>query len=528
MFRVLVADNVSAAGLEPLRSETEIEVHDCPNINPAELLEKIHSYDALIVRSRTDVTREVIRAGKNLQIVARAGTGVDNIDLESATESGVLVVNAPTGNSVAAAEHTIAMLMAMTRHVPQADSDLRRGNWERSRWIGNEVREKVFGTIGLGRVALGVVNVVRELGMRVIASDPFVGADYADRRGVQLVDMDTLLQEADFISIHVPLTEANTHLLGEAELAKVKTTARILNIARGGLVDENALVRAISEGRLAGAALDVFEEEPLPTGSPLLNNPNVILTPHLGASTHEAQDRVARDVSLQILNVFHGGQAKYAVNAPIVPPRDLEFLIPYIDLANRLGRFLMQIDLHGAKQIEITAHGPIAEIDMSYILAGAVQGLLAGIVEERVNVVNAERLAAQRGMNLVERKQAQHQYRYENMLTMTAITEERRWTLRGSLLHGVPNIVAMDDLWVEFAADGHILLTSHIDRPGMIGRVGTMLGEADVNISFMHVGRKAPRQQAIMVIGTDEKLSTSVCHSLRNLSEFTWVRTIEL
>lgn len=528
MYKILVADKVSAIGLEPLCQDAEIEVHDCPRIKPAALLQMIPAFDALIVRSRTEVTKEVIQAGKKLQIVARAGTGVDNIDLDSATESGVLVVNAPTGNSVAAAEHTIAMLMAMTRHVPQADSDLRRGKWERTRWIGNEVREKVFGTIGLGRVAQGVVSVVRELGMRVIASDPFVGAEYAAQRGVELVDMDILLREADFISVHAPLTEANIHLLGKKELAKAKSTARILNVARGGLVDEKALVQAISEGKLAGAALDVFEEEPLPSESPLLNNPNIIVTPHLGASTHEAQDRVARDVSLQILDVLRGGQARYAVNAPIVPPRDLEFLVPYIDLATRLGRFLMQIDVHGAKQIEITAHGPIAEIDMSYILAGAVQGLLEGVLEERVNVVNAERLAAQRGMNLVVRKQTQHRHRYENLLTMTAFTEEMRWTIRGSILHGVPNIVTIDDLWVEFVANGHILLTSHIDKPGMIGRVGTMLGEADVNISFMHVGRRAPRQQAIMVIGTDEKLSPSVCNALRSLTEFTWVRTIEL
>ena len=528
MYKVLAADKVSAQGLEPLRADSDFEVHDCPTISSRQLLQAIPAYDALIVRSRTEVTAEVIQAGKRLQIVARAGTGVDNIDLDAATECGVLVVNAPTGNSVAAAEHTIAMLMAMTRHVPQADADVQQGNWARTRWIGHEVREKVFGTIGLGRVALEVVKIVRELGMRVMATDPFIAAEYADQRGVQLVDMDTLLRESDFISIHVPLTKANTHLLGAAEFAKVKATARVLNVARGGLVDENALVQAIADGRLAGAALDVFEEEPLPAGSPLRGNPNIVLTPHLGASTHEAQDRVARDVCLQIQDVLRGGQARYAVNAPIMPPRDLEVLVPYIDLATRLGRFLTQVERQGAKQIEITAHGPIAEMDMSYILAGAVQGALAGVLEERVNVVNAQRLAAQRGMNLVERKQTQHRHRYENMLTMTALTEEKRWTVRGALLHGEPNIVAIDNLWVEFAAQGYILLTSHIDRPGMIGQVGTLLGEADVNISFMHVGRRAPRQQAIMVIGTDERLSVAVCESLRNLAEFTWVRTVEL
>lgn len=528
MMKILVADSLSHAGLEPLRQDAGIQLCNCPGISADELLERVAQFDGLIVRSRTEVTAEVIRRGRSLRIVARAGTGVDNIDLEAATERGVLVVNAPTGNTVAAAEHTVAMLMAISRYVPQADADLRSGRWERSRWIGHEVRGKVFGTVGLGRVAQEVVGVVSELGMRVLATDPFVAAGYASQRGVELVDLDVLLAEADFVSVHVPLTPANHHLLGEAEFALMKPTARILNVARGGLLDEAALLRSLDRGELAGAALDVFEQEPLPKDHPLLSHSKVIVTPHLGASTHEAQDRVARDVSLQVLEVLRGGQAKYAVNAPIVPPRDLEILIPYIDLAARLGRFLIQMGIQGARRIELTAHGPIADIEMSYIRAGAVQGLMQGVLEERVNVVNAERLAAQRGLNLMERRQPQHRHRYENMLTMSAATEEKMWTVRGTLLHGEPNIVAVDDLWVEFGAQGHILLTSHIDQPGMIGRVGTMLGQSDVNISFMHVGRKAPRSQAIMVIGTDENLPVPVCEALQRLDEFTWIRTVEL
>lgn len=528
MFHVLVADRIAASGLVHLQDEPDITVHVDDRIRARDLLRCIHRYDGLIVRSRTQVTREVIQAGTRLQVVGRAGTGVDNIDLETATEHGVLVVNVPAGNSVAAAEHTVAMLMALTRHIPQADASLRQGQWDRTRWVGNEVRDKVFGTIGLGRVAMEVVRVVQELGMEVIATDPFITPEFAAQRGVKWVELDTLLREADYISIHAPLTAANHHLLGRAEIAQIKPAARILNIARGGLVDEEALVEAIAAGRLAGAALDVFEQEPPPSDSPLFQHPAIIATPHLGASTKEAQVRVAHDVALQIRDVLRGQQARYAVNAPIVPPRDLDFMVPYIDLATRLGRFLMQMGTQGTTQVELTAHGPIADIDMAYIRAGAIQGLLVGVLEERVNVVNAEQLAAQRGMNLMERKQRQHTHRYENMLTMRMRSHDRAWTVRGAVLHGTPNIVAIDDLWVEFVADGHILLTSHMDRPGVIGRVGTILGEADVNISFMHVGRRAPRRQAIMVIGTDERLPAEVCNAVSAHEDFTWVKSIEL
>ena len=528
MFHVLVADKVSDAGLEILRQAPNVWVHAEEDIGAERLADTIARFDALIVRSRTQVTEEIFAKGVRLQVVARAGTGVDNIDLDAATAHGVVVVNAPTGNSVAAAEHTIAMLMALTRHVPQAHAELQRGDWNRARWIGTEVRDKVFGTIGLGRVASEIVRVVRELGMRVVATDPYISRELALQQGVELVDMDTLLRKADYISVHVPMTPANRHLLGREAMAKMKPTARILNVARGGLVDEEALIEAIEEGRIAGAALDVFEREPPAASHPLLHHDSVIVTPHLGASTVEAQDRVALDVAQQTLDVLNGRQARYAVNAPIVPPRDLEYMIPYIDLATRMGRFLMEVESRGLAEVELTAHGPIAGKDLAHIRAGAIQGLLAGILEERVNVVNADRLAAQRGMYLMERRQTQHTHRYENLLTMRVTLDNVRWTVRGAVLRGIPNIVSVNDLWVEFVADGPMLLTAHMDRPGMIGRVGTILGDADVNIRFMHVGRRAPRQQAIMVIGTDEAPSDAVCDAIRAYEEFAWVKSIEL
>ena len=528
MPKVLVASELSQAGLEPLTAADGIEVCQHPVAAADELAALVPGCDALLVRSRPEVTAEVLRAGAQLQVVARAGTGVDNIDLAAATEQGVLVVNAPTGNSVAAAEHTLAMLMALSRNIPQADADMRAGNWNRSRWVGTEVRDKVLGAIGLGRVAAELVKVANELGMRVVACDPYITEQMAAQQGVELVELDSLLATADFISIHVPLVDANRHLLGREALAKVKPTACILNVARGGLVDEEALLEALNEGRLAGAALDVFETEPLPPDSPLFSHPAVIMTPHLGASTVEAQDRVARDVAQQVLDVLEGRQARYAVNAPIVPPRDLEYLVPYVDLAARMGNFLQKIDSRVATQVELTLHGPIADMDSAFLRASAVQGLLSGLMEERVNVVNADQLAAQRGMNLMERRQVQHSHRYENMVTMRVTHAEDRWTVRGSVLQGIPSIVSVNDMWVEFAAEGHILMTSHMDRPGMIGRVGTLLGNADVNISFMHVGRRAPRHEAIMVIGTDEPPSPDVYDAIAALEEFVWVKSIRI
>lgn len=528
-YRVLVSDSLSEAGLKPLRAAQGIDVDVQTNLTHDQLLEIIGDYDALLVRSSTTVSADVIQAGKRLRVVARAGVGVDNIDVGAATQAGVIVVNAPTGNVVAAAEHTVAMLLSLARHIAQADAHVRDGQWKRSQFMGVEVRNKVLGTIGLGRVAQEVVRRAQGLGMEVIAYDPYVTAEYATQRGVRLVDLDTVITDSDFLTVHVPLTAQTTNLIDWPQLQRMKPSARILNVARGGVINEQALVEAIEAGEIAGAALDVFAEEPLAADSPLRKSNKIILTPHLGGSTHEAQEQVAEDVALQVIDVLNDRPARYAVNAPIIPPKDLEFLIPYIDLAERMGRFLQQVSAQGGiNRVEITAHGELADFDLSYLKAGAIKGLLSGVVDIRVNLVNATLLAERRGIDLVEQRLHQHEARYETMLAITITTPGETWTVRGSVMQGEPFIVGINDLWVDFPASGHLLLTSHRDRPGIIGRVGTLLGESDINISFMHVGRRGPRTDAIMVLGTDEPTPPAIMEQLKALTHITWLRVVTL
>ncbi len=527
-FAVLVSDSMSESGLAPLQAAPNLVVDVITGQSQEKLIEMIGKYDALVVRSATKVTEEVIQAGKQLRVIARAGVGVDNIAVEAATQAGIIVVNAPTGNVVAAAEHTIAMLMAVARNVPQASAHVHAGQWKRERFMGVEVRDKTLGTVGLGRVAQEVVRRAQGLGMTVIAYDPYVTAEYALQRGVTLVDLDTLVEQADFITLHVPLTPQTRHLIGRERLARMKPTTRLINVARGGVVNEQALAEAVAAGQLAGAALDVFENEPLQADSPLRTVPNIILTPHLGGSTIEAQEKVAEDVALQVLDVLNDRPARYAVNAPILPPKDLDFLVPFINLAERMGRFIKQLGAQGMGDVELTAEGNLAEFDLTYIRAAVIKGMLADVVSVRVNLVNAALLAERRGMNLIERKKHQHEYAYENLLTLRATSGARRWTVRGAILQGEPHIVGINELWVDFPAQGHVLLAMHLDRPGMIGKVGTLLGSHDVNISFMHVGRRAPRSEAIMALGTDEPTSPELQAEINALEDIYWLKAITL
>ena len=526
--KVLVADAMSDAGLAPLQRDGTIQVDVRAGLSPEQLLQIIPEYDALLVRSATKVTAAVIQAGKLLRVIGRAGVGVDNIDVDAATQAGVIVVNAPTGNVVAAAEHTVAMLMALARNIPQADAHIRAGEWKRDRFIGVEVRDKVLGSIGLGRVAQEVVRRAQGLGMRVIGYDPYVTAEYANQWGVTLVDIDTLIEEADFITLHVPITPQTRNLIDRDRLARMKPTVRLINVARGGVVNEQALVEAVTNGRIAGAALDVFNNEPLEADSPLRQQPNIILTPHLGGSTVEAQEKVAEDVALQVLDVLSDRPARYAVNAPMLPPKDLEFLVPYIAVAEKMGRFIKQLGAQGMGDVELTAEGDLAGYDLTYLRAAVIKGLLADVVSVRVNLVNAALLAERRGMNLIERKKHQHTYAYDNLLTLRATSAAQRWTVRGAILQGEPHIVGINELWVDFPATGHVLLVMHHDRPGMIGRVGTLLGNADVNISFMHVGRRAPRTEAIMALGTDEPTTPDLQAQIGALENIFWLKAIAL
>ena len=525
--RILVADQLDEEGLAPLRPHAEVV--ERPTISQEDLVAAVGDYDALIVRSRAKVTAEVIQAGAagRMRVVGRAGVGVDNIDVNAATTAGVTVVNAPTGNVVAAAEHTVAMLLALARHIPEADQSTRAGEWKRSKFMGTEVRGKRLGLIGLGRIASLVAARCQGLSMEVVAYDPYVGKDYAANLGVQLVDLDELLRTSHFISLHVPATEQTRGMLGEAELQRCRPGVFILNCARGGVINEAALAAALESGHVGGAALDVFEHEP-PTDSPLLAAPNVVLTPHIAGSTHEAQLQVALDVAEQVIDVLNGRLARYAINTPIIAPKDLEALTPYIDLAERLGRFLTQLEPGMLDRLELTAQGPISELDLTYLEAAALKGLLDGVVAERVNLVNARLIARQRGLSLSQRRVRHHTERYENMLTLAVGNGSRQRVVRGTMLQDEPHIVCIDDLWVDFIAKGHLLLTWHHDRPGIVGRIGMLLGQNDINIAFMHLGRRSPRGEAIMVLGLDEAIPESLYPQLVDMPYNYTVKAIKL
>ncbi|MFQ5854743.1 MAG: phosphoglycerate dehydrogenase [Anaerolineae bacterium] len=507
--RVLVCDPLGTAGIELLQQHATVDVKT--GLNEAALIDIIGNYSAMVVRSGTRVTSAVIdAASKDLQVIGRAGVGTDNIDIDAATRRGIIVVNSPTANTIAAAEQAIALMLAVARQVPQADGSLRQGRWERKKFVGVEVRNKVLGIIGLGRIGTEVAKRAQGLEMKIIAYDPYVSADHAARYDVQFMDLPSLLQKADFITLHTPLTPDTRNMINEETLAMMKPSARLINCARGGLIDEEALLKALDEGKIAGAALDVFSQEPPPADHPLLHHPKVIVTPHLGGSTEEAQAGVALDIAEQVITVLEGRLPKHAVNAPIVSAETLDALVPYFDLAQRLGRFYTQIAPgRRIERVRIVYSGELAQVDTTPIKAAVVKGLLESIIEERVNLVNAHVIAKTRGLSLIEEKHSGAEP-FANVITLEVTANGQERSIAGTVMRGMPHVVRVDEYWIDLVPDGYLLVCYNEDRPGMIGQVGTILGRGDINIAFMQVGRVVPRGRAMMVLGLDEPIPDPV------------------
>jgi D-3-phosphoglycerate dehydrogenase len=509
--RVLVADRIAQEGVDYLR-QAQLQVDERVGLTPDQLSAILGDYTALVVRSETKVTAPIIAAGKHLRIIARAGVGVDNIDLEAATSAGILVVNSPTGNIVAAAEHAIAMLMAMARHIPMAHSSLKEGRWERSRYLGVEIRDKTLGIVGLGKVGAEVARRAKGLEMHVIATDPFASPDLARSLGVELLSMDELLAQSDFVTIHSSLTASTRGLIGERELRLMKPQARVVNCARGGIIDEAALLAALKEDRLAGAALDVFSSEP-PGKDPvlveLLAHPRVIITPHLGASTEEAQVIVARDVAEQVVSFLSGGPARGAVNAPLILPETMQAIQPYMGLVEKMGRLYTQLHPGPLHHVELAFSGGIASLDLRPLKVALIKGLLESISDAHVNMVNAPSIAKQWGLEVSERTSTAPEH-YANLVTLR-VQDGQEHSLAGTITWDEERIVRVDDYATDFTPSGYILFCHNLDRPGMIGRVGTVLGNAGVNIRDMDVGpqgtnrdARRPRGQALMVLSLDD------------------------
>ncbi|MFB0559162.1 MAG: phosphoglycerate dehydrogenase [Dehalococcoidales bacterium] len=524
-MKVLITELISDEGIGILRDYAEVDIKT--GLAPEELISTISDYDALVVRSQTQVSAKVIKAGQKLQVIARAGVGVDNIDVDEASRRGIVVVNAPTGNTISAAEHTIALMLALARHVPQANAMLKSGVWRRSDFMGTEVRNKTLGIIGLGNVGSEVARRARGLEMNLIAYDPFISVDHAHSLQVKLVSLEQLLKEADFITLHLPLTPATKGLIGAKQLALVKPTARIINTARGGLIDEKALARAVKEGRLAGAAIDVFSKEPA-TESVLFETDNIIVTPHLGASTTEAQAMAARDVAKQVIDVFKGQPARYSVNAPFIAAETLSVLAPFIKVASTIGRLVSQIAEGQMSTIQIKYEGEISNHDTNALKVAALGGLLEGISEERVNLVNANIVAARRGLTIVEQKEVNCE-NYASLITLDATTTTGVTTVAGTVMRSQLHIVRVNNYWIDIVpAEGCFLFLDHQDRPGLMGTIGKITGDADINISSMNVSRLKPRGQALAVLALDEPLPEEQQQQILSIPDVYSAKLVEL
>uniref|UniRef100_A0A0D9X8F2 D-3-phosphoglycerate dehydrogenase n=1 Tax=Leersia perrieri TaxID=77586 RepID=A0A0D9X8F2_9ORYZ len=521
---VLVAEKLSEAGLAVLRGFADVEC--AYGMSPSELLAKVAQFDALIVRSGTKVTREVLEAGGRgrLRVVGRAGVGIDNVDLQAATEAGCLVVNAPTANTVAAAEHGIALLASMARNVSQADAALKAGKWQRSKYVGVSLVGKTLAIMGFGKVGSEVARRAKGLGMHVIAHDPYAPADRARAIGAELVSFDEAISRADFISLHMPLIPATSKVFNDESFAKMKNGVRIINVARGGVIDEDALVRALDSGKVAQAALDVFTEEPPAKDSKLVLHENVTVTPHLGASTVEAQEGVAIEIAEAVAGALRGELAATAVNAPMVPAEVMSELAPYVSLAEKLGRLAVQLvasesgGIKGVKVVYTTARGP-DDLDTRLLRAMVTKGIVEPVSSTFVNLVNADYTAKQRGLRIAEERVSHEspaaaeaplesiQVRLSHVQSKFAgaISDGGDIVLEGRVKYGVPHLTLVGPYEVDVSLEGNLILCRQIDQPGMIGKVGNILGQRNVNISFMSVGRTFRGKQAIMAIGVDEE-----------------------
>jgi len=524
--RVLVTEQLAATGLDALRG-ADLEVDERLGLGPDALLDAVPGAAALIIRSATQVTADVLEAGTDLVVVGRAGIGLDNVDVEAATRRGVMVVNAPQSNVLSAAEHTIALMLAQARNIPQADRDLRAGEWNRTRWEGVELYNKTLGIVGLGRVGVLVAQRANALGMRLAAHDPYVSAERARQLGVQLVPtLEELVTLADFLTVHLPKTSETMGLIGRDLLAKAKPTLRLVNTARGGIVDEEALAEAVRDGRIAGASLDVFEAEPT-TESPLFALEPVVVTPHLGASTAEAQDKAGQTIAEQVVLAMRGDFVPYAVN--VAATEASETVRPFLPLAERLGALFTALAGGIVDELDISYEGEIADYDCRVLTLAILRGALATVVDEPVSFVNAPQLATERGLAYRETMSSSARD-YVNLLTLRGRIGDEPVHIAGTLYgkREAPRIVGIADHIVDVPPSTHMLVVRNADVPGMIGKVGAIVGEAGVNISDMDVGKAPTGEAALMVLAVDQPVADEVVARLRTEPGVVDAKAIEL
>lgn len=526
-MKILVCDGLEKTGVELLRAAPGLDVDERPGVKPDELDQIIGDYDALIVRSKTQVTADLISKATRLRVVGRAGTGVDNIDVGAATRRGVVVMNAAAGNTVTTAEHTFAMLMALARRIPQATASTKSGRWEKNRFLGVELRGKTLGVIGLGRIGSTVADRARAFGMVALAYDPYFTPSAVHEPGIEMVSLDELFERADFITLHTPLTDGTRQMINASSIEKMKQGVRIINCARGGLIDEQALAEAVRSGKVAGAAIDVFDQEPAPADNPLLALDDVIVTPHLGASTQEAQLGVATMIAEQVLDYLVDGTVRGAVNAPSVSAEMLAVIGPYISLGEKIGLFQGQVFGHDLREVNIEYSGEVAEHDAKPVTQAVLAGLLGPVIE-RVNMVNASLVAEERGIKITESLQRKARD-FASMIRVRTVSGGGDNEVAGALFSNRdPRIVRINGFNLEAIPNGHMLFLFNRDAPGVLGRIATFIGDENINISRLYLGRKKRGESALALIQIDQPLAGEALKRLSGLTDVISVRQVKL
>ncbi len=526
-MKILVSDSLSKQGVDILQ-KAGFTVDVKTKLPKEDLLKEIGQYDGLVVRSGTKVTADVITAAEKLKVVGRAGSGLDNIDTQAATRRGIVVMNTPGGNTVTTAEHTMAMIFAMTRRIPQATASMKAGKWEKDRFMGVELYNKTLGVVGIGQIGGYLTKLAQGLSMNVIAYDPYLAEERARKMGVEVVELAELFRRADIISLHTPLTSETKSLINAASMAQMKAGVMIVNCARGGIVNEADLVEALKTKKVAAAAFDVFEEEPIKPGHPLLTLENFISTPHIGASTNEAQENVAVGIAEQIVDYFTKGIARGAVNIPSVSPELLPRLQPYLTLAEKIGLFQAQLYEGGLERVTVEYNGEVASLSVAPLTIAALKGLLTPILEDAVNFVNAPVIARERGIEVKEVKSGDAGD-FTSVIRVRIEAGKKAHRVAGTLYNRKdPRIIEIDNFQVEVSPEGHMLLILNVDRPGVIGAVGQVLGEHNINIARMQCSREERGGNALLIIGLDAPLPDDVLQTIKGGTNILSVKLTDL
>ncbi len=527
-FKVLISDLLSKEAVNILEKEKEFKVDVNIRLTPEELKKVIKDYDALVVRSGTKVTKDIINAADKLKIIGRAGVGLDNVDVEAASKKGIIVVNTPAGNTISTAEHTISMMLALSRNIPQADHSTKSGEWERKKFMGVELYGKTLGIVGLGRIGTEVAKRALSFDMKVLAYDPYLSMEKAKELGIEPTDFNTLLKKADYITMHTPLTDDTRHMISDKEFAIMKKGARIINCARGGIIDENALAKAIESGHIAGAAIDVYEEEP-PKNSRLLKlTDKVVLTPHLGASTEEAQVNVAIDVANTVRDALLGRGVKNAVNVPSVDPEIYKIIEPYLKLAENIGAMQAQLVDGHINRVRIRYVGDIIKYDLAPFTVSIMKGMLTPILQETVNFVNALVIAKERGINIIESRTSEIQD-FASLVVVEVETDSKKSSICGTLFTKVdPRIVKINEFYVDCVPEGNMLIVFNKDVPGIIGQIGTIFGKNSINVASVSFGREAKGGRAISVWNVDSDVPKKVLDELKSAKNIYEIKLVKL